>query len=505
MLQKIQIMLLLGLVVLFCAGGCEEDASLNAGGVRPVNNQPGKTAPLQTDDEKPKPVAKNNTPTVKTTTTPVAIQKPSVPPPTVAGKPKTEPRLADRDDELTPKQLPLFNTRKQDSLKLQMKLDELQEQNKKLTQALVDSRTTGQKLQGNLQRSMIVQEIQKRQLQELGERLGGIASGDPPTKTNVSKSNSSPVEPDHVKKNDPVNLMLRIGRMQRKIETLEWQLRLAKLDAPDARDQILVKLGESTEKNEALEKINRRLSHMVVTQADQVRRLEQREEELTNLQAEHADQIAQMDRKTRKELATMEIHLAENRKQIKTLKHQLARREYQIRTLKGQLASAKEEVKKQVALAGASKHKRETPPAPVARPVLVKVAPVTPAPNPTVAVAPAAKPNRTPLPVPRVKTSAPATAVSTSRAPTQTVPPMVPAPVHDHVAGTITAMKGLMVMIDVGKDTGVEEGMRLITYRDDKFVGYLRVEQVGRRESVCSFSRQILPPQLGDHVVDRLE
>jgi hypothetical protein len=131
--------------------------------------------------------------------------------------------------------------------------------------------------------------------------------------------------------------------------------------------------------------------------------------------------------------------------------------------------------------------------------VLVKVAPLEPVHKP--------KPTRStaPEPAPRpVQAAAPKPAPVKTPVQAVVAPPVVRS-LDDPIAGSITAVKGLMVMVDVGKDYGVDEGMRLIAYRDDKFVGYLRVEQVGLREAACTFSRQILPPQIGDHVVDRLE
>ena len=57
----------------------------------------------------------------------------------------------------------------------------------------------------------------------------------------------------------------------------------------------------------------------------------------------------------------------------------------------------------------------------------------------------------------------------------------------------------------LGEEAGLEEGMRLIAYRNDRFIGYLRVEEVSTREAACSFTRKIIEPKAGDSVIDRLE
>jgi hypothetical protein len=489
MLQKMEILLFLGGVVLFCAVGCEEDASVQ---VRPVNNQPGKAAPFPAGaTTQPAARPTEPAPAVKSSDKPVAIHKASQSP--TDAKILRQPFA--KNSELSPKQVHLFDSMRQESLKLQMQLDELHVQNERLTRALLDSRNTGRSLQSNLQRSTIVQEIQKRELRELQGRLGQTAT---------ASDAKDAAETAQVAQSDPANLMLEIGRLRGKTEKLRLQLQLAQLDTPDARQKVLVKLGETAEQNEKLETLNRKLSHMVVAQSDQIRELRQREEELNHLQADHADQIANMSRQTRKELATMEIKIVEDRKHIDGLKDQIARRDSEIRTLKEQLTAAKT-VPAASKIAAAPKPEKQPTPVSQKRPVLIKVAPVEPA--DTVAAAPEPVIEPAPRPIKR-----PAPKPTPEKAPQQAVvaPPVFSenpetAPIDQPIAGKITAVKGHMVMVDVGKNLGVEPGMRLISYREDKFVGYLRVEQVARREAACSFSRQILPPRIGDHVVDRLE
>ncbi len=75
------------------------------------------------------------------------------------------------------------------------------------------------------------------------------------------------------------------------------------------------------------------------------------------------------------------------------------------------------------------------------------------------------------------------------------------------------AVKKLTLLVGIGvflcapgcEGAGLEEGMRLIAYRNDRFIGYLRVEEVSTREAACSFTRKIIEPKPGDNVIDRLE
>ncbi len=490
LLQKILLLFMLGLAVLFCAVGCDENASMQTGPAstaRPVNNQPGSAVELPSPATQP---ASAENPATQPADAPVAIRKPDA-----AAMPAAEPQPAagvenaqpDSLQNIPPQHVQLYDSLKQQSLKLQMKIDELQEQNEKLTRALVDAREVGRTQQDNYQRSTIVQEIQKRELLELKEQLGQVSAK---PAAGSSAGSVAPVEPGQaMAQGDSTNLMLQLAQLRRANEKLQLQLRLAKLDTPDARQKVLVQLGETIEQNEKLEKINRELSHMVVTQSDEIRSLQKRQDESSQQQTDHAEQIARMDRRTRKELATLEIQLAESRKLIATLKNDVAQRDYQIRTLNEQIATAPAQKKDR----------------PAARPVLVKVAAIETASTaaPTAAKQIAQNESST------VSDEQPviAAAVKADLAPAKTVvaPPVTRREITQPIAGRITAINGLMVMVDVGKDFGLEEGMRLISYREDKFVGYLRVEQVNTREAVCTFSRQILPPQVGDHVVDRLE
>lgn len=74
----------------------------------------------------------------------------------------------------------------------------------------------------------------------------------------------------------------------------------------------------------------------------------------------------------------------------------------------------------------------------------------------------------------------------------------------NRLAGKITSIDDQIIKINVGSLHGLQAGMRLIVYRRDKFVGYLRVDIVGDTTAAGAMSRQVFAPQIGDNVVDRL-
>lgn len=473
MLRKISIALLLGLGVFLCTAGCEEEKSVQAGRAgspnptaRPVNNQPGKSPPLPAPATTTRPAssAKAPAPEAPPSAGPIPIRRKRKPAKQAKAaisqkaskKTEKDKTHSVRNIELTREQFQLFDTLRQNSLKLQMKLDEFRERNDRLTRALVDSRETGRQLQDTLRRSTIVQEIQKRELLEFKDRVGqGSAVGDTSAKSKTS------ARPGGAKKS-PVDLMDEVRRLRRKNEKLQLQLQLAQLDAPDTRQKVLLKLGKVTERNETLETLNRKLSHMVVEQDGQIKTFQKRETEFRNRQADHAAQMARMERERRKQLAARELKLAEVSKRIAALKTEATEKDRRIALLQ-----------KEKAIASArpvSAPPKPTPPA-KAKPAMVAAVKADPVP----AVAP--------------------------QPPAVSATPKVNAP----ISGKITALKGLMVMVDIGSDQGLEDGMRLIVYREDKFIGYLRVEKTNRSESACTFTRQILRPKLGDNVIDRLE
>jgi uncharacterized phage infection (PIP) family protein YhgE len=68
------------------------------------------------------------------------------------------------------------------------------------------------------------------------------------------------------------------------------------------------------------------------------------------------------------------------------------------------------------------------------------------------------------------------------------------------IAGTVTAVSGNLASVNVGSAHGVKEGMRLIVYRGDQFVGHLKVEQVEVNEAAGMVINKRLDPIQGDRV-----
>ncbi|MFP4105438.1 MAG: hypothetical protein ACLFVU_05020 [Phycisphaerae bacterium] len=73
------------------------------------------------------------------------------------------------------------------------------------------------------------------------------------------------------------------------------------------------------------------------------------------------------------------------------------------------------------------------------------------------------------------------------------------------IEGTITATKGPLVSINIGSAQGVEEGMKLIIHRADRFVGYMTVENVYPDEAAGIISTKQVDPLKGDKVTNKLE
>ncbi|MFP4054815.1 MAG: hypothetical protein ACLFV7_13215 [Phycisphaerae bacterium] len=74
----------------------------------------------------------------------------------------------------------------------------------------------------------------------------------------------------------------------------------------------------------------------------------------------------------------------------------------------------------------------------------------------------------------------------------------VPAPAN--VSGQITAVRSGLASINIGSAQGVKEGMKLMVYRGDNFVSYLRVEEVRVDRAVGTIADQVLQPAQGDKV-----
>ncbi|MFP4107318.1 MAG: hypothetical protein ACLFVU_14690, partial [Phycisphaerae bacterium] len=66
---------------------------------------------------------------------------------------------------------------------------------------------------------------------------------------------------------------------------------------------------------------------------------------------------------------------------------------------------------------------------------------------------------------------------------------------------TITQIKENIGAIDAGKAAGITQGMKLIVFRDNKFVGYFCVVTVRPNQAAGTFSQLQLPPKVGDALV----
>ncbi len=73
------------------------------------------------------------------------------------------------------------------------------------------------------------------------------------------------------------------------------------------------------------------------------------------------------------------------------------------------------------------------------------------------------------------------------------------------IIGQIKTVNGQKIVIDMGSKNGLEKGMRMIVFRGDKFIGYLRMDEIGQAESSGTIVRQVLEPKVGDKVIDKLQ
>ena len=68
------------------------------------------------------------------------------------------------------------------------------------------------------------------------------------------------------------------------------------------------------------------------------------------------------------------------------------------------------------------------------------------------------------------------------------------------VHATILAVKDRIASINAGTAKGVKAGMRLVVYRNDRFVGYLKVIEVEAQEAAGLIIESVLDAQQGDKV-----
>ncbi|MBI5724222.1 MAG: hypothetical protein HZA50_09715 [Planctomycetes bacterium] len=73
------------------------------------------------------------------------------------------------------------------------------------------------------------------------------------------------------------------------------------------------------------------------------------------------------------------------------------------------------------------------------------------------------------------------------------------------VNGQVTAVNNNMASINIGSAHGVAVGQKLIIYREDKFIGYLKVEEVFPSEAAGIVVDQQFEPLRGDKVTSSLK
>ena len=67
----------------------------------------------------------------------------------------------------------------------------------------------------------------------------------------------------------------------------------------------------------------------------------------------------------------------------------------------------------------------------------------------------------------------------------------------------VIAVNNDVASIDAGSRKGLKSGMKLIVFRDSKFVAYLRVAEVDTNEAVGIITDRKLDPVTGDKVMSR--
>jgi hypothetical protein len=310
--------------------------------------------------------------------------------------------------------LAIFDQLQQRILKLQVELQEAKKQNERFRQSLIESRDTAGRLQSEVNRAAVVQEIQRREIEELRQRLARASRPE-------SADEAAPATLNEEEDEQRVDALVEVGRLRRLNEKLELQLKLAAIEDPDEKARkLLAQLQETNETLQKVEALRRQLSSLVVKQADEIRLLRERQEALD--------------------------------KQIRDL--------------------------------------QASPPPTV---VAATTQPVTLPEPPAVTTQPAE------AETPPADTAS--TQPADEPADTTEVAPAKPKRLH----GKLTDVNDITIVINAGRDKGVQKGMRLIVYRDDKFIGYLDIVEVRDEEAAGTMNQRIRDPQVGDSVIDRLE
>ncbi|MCD4824780.1 MAG: hypothetical protein K8S55_09235 [Phycisphaerae bacterium] len=356
--------------------------------------------------------------------------------------------------KLSDQQIALYNNLQQKNLQLLLDLRSAEEHNLKLRRALLESRKLGSKFRAKENQNNVTIEMQKREICELNKKLkhGGRAVGD---KASLVSRKKAELESSKA--------IAELKRLKDAHEKLQIRYKLARMSDPARKvRKLLVEVQNLNAKIQSLEATHRKLAHTVVTQSDKNRALQERYagliHEFTELKKTLQKAIQQV-RLARKETARQQNAAAAATRQAKRLARQLA------------------QAKRAAAIAAKTR----------------------PAPPKATPAKPAAKPKRIAARTkPKTAPAKPAKPAKRTRKPA--------APIDGtHLAGKITAIKDMVVLVNLGKQHGLEKGMRLIVYRDDQFVGYLRVEEIGKAEAAGVLTRKILDPKVGDNVIDRLE
>lgn len=329
-------------------------------------------------------------------------------------EPTPQAQPADQSDEplSVQQQLAIFDQLQQRILKLQVELQEARKQNERFRQSLIESRDTAGRLQSEANRAAVVQEIQRREIEELRQRLAR-------TSRPASADDESAATLNDEQDEQRVDALVEVGRLKRLNEKLELQLKLAAIEDPDEKARkLLAQLQETNETLQKVEALRRQLSSLVVKQADEIRALRERQERL----------------------------------------------DQQIRELQA------------------------TPPPAV---VAATTQPIA-----------LSKPDEPAADADTLPTE-PASSLPVDESDTTEETDLSAKPKRVH--GKLTEVNDITLVVNAGRNKGVKKGMRLIVYRDDKFIGYLDIVEVRDEEAAGTMNQRIRDPQVGDSVIDRLE
>jgi hypothetical protein len=479
--------------------------------------------PLVACEEVETPTKSSTQPTTRPTTQPT-VQPATAPasqpaPPPVAEPTPPPPRPAPRPskpDKLTSEEMELVPALQKKNFDLIMDLRKAEEQNLRLRRALLEARDSTGKLQSRLNRSAVFIEIQKYEIRELEEQMERLGRDTHTPRTAPAAGSKEPVK-------TPAETMLELSRLKRKNEKLRLQLKLAAMKSPEKTKKILVEHDKAGRKIEELEKTHKKLARLTVTQAETIKTLKNRRQlwvkeiaaahDATS-KARQAQAAAESEVRTARQEAKRARQAAEQAKFVATAARkevQLVREEALAAAKQRQLSAGDKEkllteMKRQLAEAQRARDealaavKQRQLSAGEKEKLLAEMkiqlaeahrklqAAVKQASKPHLAVKPPIKQPIAAKPKPKPKPTAAQPVVTQKR-----------------ILGKITAIRQMMLLIDVGSKDGLEKGMRLIVFRGDRFVGYLRVDEVAETESAGTLVRTVMNPQVGDNVIDRLD